>query len=60
MTPALAPGMLRAELAPMGRSIGAYDARIVAQARRRRLVVATANGRAFERVDGLRIENWRT
>ena len=49
---------LRAELARVGTPIGAYDTMIAGHARSRGLIVVTNNTHEFERVSGLRIENW--
>ncbi len=49
---------LRAELARVGTPIGAYDTMIAGHARSRGLIIVTNNTREFERVSGLRIENW--
>ena len=51
-------GRLRAELAAVGLPIGGYDLLIAGQARARGLIVVTANTREFERVAGLRVEDW--
>lgn len=51
-------GQLRAELAKAGRPIGPYDQMIAGHARSLGLVVVTNNVREFERVPGLRIEDW--
>lgn len=51
-------GEIRAELERKGSPIGSYDVLIAGHARSRGLIVATANTREFERVDGLRCENW--
>ncbi|MDH6532500.1 tRNA(fMet)-specific endonuclease VapC [Aurantimicrobium minutum] len=51
-------GMLRAELAREGTPIGPFDVCIAGQARARKLTLVTANIREFERVPGLRVENW--
>lgn len=51
-------GRLRGELARGGNSIGAYDILIAGQARARGMVLVTNNTREFERVPGLRVENW--
>ena len=40
------------------KSIGAYDVMLAAQARSRGLILVTNNIREFDRVDGLRLENW--
>lgn len=51
-------GQLRAELARSGTPIGPYDQLIAGHARSRGLVVVTNNLREFDRVPGLRIEDW--
>lgn len=51
-------GDIRAALERMGTPIGPYDILIAAQARRRNAVLVTANRREFERVPGLKVENW--
>ncbi|WP_437559172.1 type II toxin-antitoxin system tRNA(fMet)-specific endonuclease VapC [Acidithiobacillus sulfuriphilus] len=51
-------GQLRAELAKTGKPIGPYDQMIAAHARSRGLILVTNNLREFERVPGLRFENW--
>lgn len=51
-------GQLRAELARNGKIIGPYDQMIAGHARSRGLVLVTNNSREFERVPGLRIEDW--
>lgn len=53
-------GTVRAELEKQGVRIGAHDMLIAGQARARGLVVVTGNTREFERVSGLRVENWLT
>ena len=55
---AFASGEIRAALAAQGTPIGPYDVLIAGQARARGLVLVTNNLREFERVDGLRIEDW--
>lgn len=50
---------LRAALERQGKPIGAYDVLIAGSALARGLVLVTANSREFERVSGLRVENWR-
>ena len=52
-------GQLRAELSKLGTPIGPYDQMIVGHARSLGLVLVTNNTREFERVPGLRIEDWR-
>lgn len=51
-------GQLRAELARIGKQIGPYDQMIAGHARSEGLVVVTNNRREFERVPGLRVEDW--
>lgn len=51
-------GEIRAWLAQQGMPIGAYDIQIAGQARARDLILVTRNMREFDRVDGLKIENW--
>ena len=51
-------GDIRADLELKGKVIGGNDMLIAAQARRQNLIVLTANTKEYERVPGLRIENW--
>lgn len=51
-------GDIRAGLERAGRRIGEHDTLIAAQARSRELTLVTGNVREFERVPGLRVENW--
>jgi tRNA(fMet)-specific endonuclease VapC len=51
-------GQLRAELERAGRPVGPYDMLIAAHARSEGLIVVTNNRREFDRVPGLRTENW--
>lgn len=51
-------GAIRAALAAAGTLIGANDLWIAAHARAAKLTVVTNNTREFERVDGLKLENW--
>jgi tRNA(fMet)-specific endonuclease VapC len=55
---ARAAGEVRAQLAGQGKTIGAYDSLIAAQAVRRGITLVTANTREFTRVDGLMWEDW--
>jgi tRNA(fMet)-specific endonuclease VapC len=55
---AIHTGQLRAELARTGRLIGPYDMMIAGHARARGLILVTNNRREFERVPGLRLEDW--
>jgi len=49
---------LRAELAKAGTPIGPYDQMIAGHARALGLVLVTNNLREFQRVPGLRVEDW--
>ncbi|MCM2292634.1 tRNA(fMet)-specific endonuclease VapC [Allorhizobium sp. BGMRC 0089] len=51
-------GQLRAELARNGTPIGPYDQMIAGHARSRGLITVTNNRREFDRVPGLRVEDW--
>lgn len=51
-------GELRAQLAAAGTPIGPYDVLIAGQALARALTLVTHNTREFERVSGLRVEDW--
>jgi tRNA(fMet)-specific endonuclease VapC len=51
-------GEIRADLELRGNVIGAYDLLIAGHARSRGLIIVTNNKREFERVDGLRCEDW--
>jgi tRNA(fMet)-specific endonuclease VapC len=51
-------GQIRAELYRMGRSIGPYDMMIAGHARACGLLLITNNTKEFERVPGLRIDDW--
>ncbi|MGA1834505.1 type II toxin-antitoxin system tRNA(fMet)-specific endonuclease VapC [Rhizobium wenxiniae] len=51
-------GQLRAELALNGTPIGPYDQLIAGHARSRGLITVTNNRRDFDRVPGLRVEDW--
>ncbi|MDR7028472.1 type II toxin-antitoxin system tRNA(fMet)-specific endonuclease VapC [Rhizobium rosettiformans] len=53
-------GQLRAELAKSGTPIGTYDQMIAGHARSRGLIIVTNNRREFDRVPGLRVEDWAT
>ena len=55
---ARAAGEIRSRLEAAGRPIGPYDLLIAGQAKARGLVLITANIREFERVAGLRTEDW--
>lgn len=49
---------IRADLARKGTPIGDYDVLIAGHARSRGLILVSNNVREFERVMGLRLENW--
>jgi tRNA(fMet)-specific endonuclease VapC len=51
-------GEIRADLEQRGKVIGAYDLLMAGHARSRGLIVITGNLGEFQRVDGLRCENW--
>ncbi len=51
-------GDIRAALEAAGTPIGPYDVLIAAQARRRKVLLVTANAREFARVPGLACEDW--
>lgn len=51
-------GQIRATLERAGTPIGPYDLMIAGHARSEGLVLVTNNSREFERVDGLRVEDW--
>jgi tRNA(fMet)-specific endonuclease VapC len=53
-------GMIQSELAKKGTPIGPYDYMIAGHARSRGFIVVTNNMREFERVPGLRVEDWVT
>jgi len=51
-------GQLRAELERAGTPCGLHDTQIGAHARSQSLIVVTNNRREFDRMPGLRVENW--
>jgi tRNA(fMet)-specific endonuclease VapC len=51
-------GTIRAALEKTGRIIGPMDLLIAAQAVANQLILVTNNVREFERVEGIKIENW--
>ena len=51
-------GQVRAELYRVGKPIGPYDMMIAGHARALGLILVTNNMKEFERVPGLRLENW--
>jgi tRNA(fMet)-specific endonuclease VapC len=55
---ALQYGRVRAQLEAMGQPIGALDTLIGAHALSRNLILVTNNIREFQKIQGLRVENW--
>jgi tRNA(fMet)-specific endonuclease VapC len=51
-------GDIRADLLRQGNVIGPYDLMIAGHARSQGLILVTGNLREFNRVDGLRCEDW--
>src|SRR5947209_3725401 len=51
-------GQLRAELERAGQPVGIHDMMIGGHARSEGLIIVTNNEREFERMPGLRAENW--
>ncbi len=51
-------GQIRADLAKAGQPVGPYDQMIAGHARSLGLILVNNNMREFERVPGLRSENW--
>ena len=51
-------GQLRAELSKSGKIIGPYDMLIAGHARSMGLILVSNNLREFNRIPGLRVENW--
>jgi tRNA(fMet)-specific endonuclease VapC len=49
---------IRAQLEEKGTPIGPYDLLIAGLARSRGLILVTNNTKEFERIDGLKLENW--
>jgi tRNA(fMet)-specific endonuclease VapC len=52
-------GQIRAQLASKGTPIGPYDVLIAGQAKARELTLVTHNTTEFERVLGLKVEDWK-
>jgi tRNA(fMet)-specific endonuclease VapC len=52
-------GQIRAQLASKGTPIGPYDVLIAGQARARELTLVTHNTSEFQRVPGLKVEDWK-
>ena len=53
-------GQIRAQLYKIGQPIGPYDMMIAGHARSAGLILVTNNQKEFNRVSGLRCENWLT
>lgn len=53
-------GDIRADLERKGKPIGVNDLHIAAHARSEGFILVSNNLREFERIDGLRLENWIT
>ena len=51
-------GEIKKELEKKGKIIGPMDLLLAAQAKSRKLILVTNNTKEFERVEGLKIENW--
>lgn len=51
-------GQIRAELSRCGAAIGPYDMMIAGHARALGLILVSNNVKEFERVPGLRLQNW--
>ncbi|MGH7487525.1 MAG: type II toxin-antitoxin system tRNA(fMet)-specific endonuclease VapC [bacterium] len=51
-------GQIRAELEKVGKPVGVHDMLIGAHARSESLTLVTGNRREFDRITGLRVENW--
>ena len=52
-------GQIRAHLASKGTPIGPYDVLIAGQAKARELTLVTHNTNEFQRVPGLKVEDWK-
>ena len=52
-------GQIRAQLASKGTPIGPYDVLIAGQAKARELTLVTHNTSEFQRVPGLKVEDWK-
>ncbi|OHD71916.1 MAG: hypothetical protein A2W19_01965 [Spirochaetes bacterium RBG_16_49_21] len=51
-------GKIKAGLEKIGKIIGPMDLLISAQARSKNMILVTNNVKEFERIDGIKIENW--
>nr|NDG07804.1 type II toxin-antitoxin system VapC family toxin [Oxalobacteraceae bacterium] len=59
LSDAEAAAAVRASLQKVGRPVGAYDVLIAGTALARGLTVVTSDLSEFNRISGLRVENWR-
>ena len=57
-TDAVEFGMIKTDLEKKGKIIGPMDLLISAQAKSKKLILVTNNIKEFERVEGIKIENW--
>lgn len=57
-TDALEFGMIKTDLEKKGKIIGPMDLLLAAQAKTKKLILVTNNIKEFERVEGLKVENW--
>jgi tRNA(fMet)-specific endonuclease VapC len=51
-------GIIKSKLEKIGKIIGPMDLLISAQAMSKKLILVTNNTKEFERIEGLKIENW--
>jgi tRNA(fMet)-specific endonuclease VapC len=51
-------GITKTNLGKVGKTVGSMDLLIAAQAITKRLILVTNNTKEFERVEGLKMENW--
>ncbi len=57
-TDAVEFGLIKKDLEKKGKLIGPMDLLISAQAKSKNLILVTNNIKEFERVEGLKLENW--
>ncbi len=57
-TDAVEFGIIKSDLEKKGKIIGPMDLLIAGQAKSRKLILVTNNIKEFERVEGLKLENW--
>ncbi len=51
-------GIIKTELEKIGKIIGPMDLLLASQAKAKKLILVTNNTKEFERINGLKIENW--